>query len=182
MNLARANWIRIALLALPLLICSGGGVWFGARQNARALDQREYLAARARWENRPFGDYRLVVDDGACTYDVTVRRGQIRGNYRDSCNLRAHTVEALFGLIDDDGPATPQCGVAGCLCETTTRVTVAYDATLGYPREVTIEALLTPNWRHPDLWRHLLVSAGMPACGGGGARTLKVLYVGMADE
>ena len=104
--------IGLALLLVPYLAVSA---WIGAGEQERLSRARERIAARALWEGRPFRDYHLVVEDGDCTYDVVVRQGQIAGRYRDSCNLRARTIETLFLVAEGDGTVTPVCGIHGCI-------------------------------------------------------------------
>jgi hypothetical protein len=168
--------IGLALLLVPYLAVSA---WIGAGEQERLTRARERIAARALWEGRPFRDYRLVVEDGDCTYDVVVRQGQIAGRYRDSCNLRARTIETLFLVAEGDGTVTPVCGIHGCICETHIRVLATYDPVLGYPRSLVIEATLRPNWRHQDFWRNVL-SSGIALCRGANQRTISVLYVAAA--
>lgn len=163
-----------------LIACVAIGAWIGAGEQERLNRQRERFNARALWEQRPFRDYRLVVEDGDCTYDVVVRRGQITGSYRDSCNLRARTIETLFLVADGDGTITPVCGVRGCACETHLRVYARYDPTFGYPRFLIIEATLRPNWRHQDFWQSMLAGDGVALCRGANRRTISVLYVAAA--
>jgi len=166
-------------LALLLVLYLAMSAWIGASEQERLTRARERIAARALWEERPFRDYRLVVEDGNCTYDVVVRQGQIAGRYRDSCNLRARTIETLFLVAEGDGVVTPVCGVHGCVCETHIRVLATYDPVLGYPRSLVIEATLRPNWRHQDFWRNVL-SSGIAPCRGANQRTISVLYVAAA--
>lgn len=80
--------LALALLSIVCLV-------IGAGEREPRNRQIERLNARALWEQRPFRNYRLVVEDGDCTYDVVVRQGQITGSYRDSCNLRARTIETF---------------------------------------------------------------------------------------
>jgi len=167
-------------LALPLALGLAVGAWIGAGEQERLNRQRERLNARALWEGRPFCDYRLVVEDGDCTYDVVVRQGQITGSYRDSCNLRARTIETLFLVAEGDGTVTPVCGVRGCVCETYIHARAEYDPALGYPRSLIIEATLRPNWRHQDFWRSMLTERGAALCRGANRRTISVLYVAAA--
>ncbi len=167
-------------LALLLLSCLALGVWINDGEQERRARQRDLERARALWEQRPFRDYRLVAEDGDCTYDVVVRQGQITGSYRDSCNLRARTIETLFLIAEGDGTTTPVCGVRGCVCETYIRIRADYDPALGYPRSLIIEATLRPNWRHQDFWRSMLAGNGAALCRGANRRTISVLYVDAA--
>ncbi len=167
-------------LALPLVLCLATGVWIGAGEQARRARQRDLAHARALWEQRPFRDYRLVVEDGDCTYDVVVRQGQVTGSYRDSCNLRARTIETLFLVAEGDGTTTPVCGVRGCVCETYIHTRADYDPALGFPRLLIIEATLRPNWRHQDFWRSMLADGSAALCRGANRRTISVLYVAAA--
>ncbi|MDW8212431.1 MAG: hypothetical protein RMJ55_02650 [Roseiflexaceae bacterium] len=172
--------LYLTSLALLSVVCLAIGAWIGAVDQERLNRQRERLAARALWDQRPFRDYRLVVEDGDCTYDVVVRQGQITGSYRDSCNLRARTIETLFLVADGDGTVTPVCGMRGCVCETHIRVHADYDPALGYPRSLIIEATLRPNWRHQDFWRGVLTEYSTALCRGAHRRTISVLYVAAA--
>ena len=179
--MSRRTRIMLAVLALPLALCIGAGVWLAAREQEHTARLQRQQEARARWDRRAFGDYRVVAADGDCTYDVLVRSGKVQGTFRDSCNLRARTIESLFALIADDGNITDQCGLHGCLCEIVTTMTVEYDQTLGYPRMLTISATQRPNWRHPDAWRQLLATQQAPRCDGSSRRTISVLYVAAAN-
>lgn len=172
--------LHLTGLALLLIMCLAIGVWIDAGEWERLDRQRERLAARALWEGRPFRDYRLVVKDGDCTYDVVVRQGQVTGSYRDSCNLRARTIETLFLVAEGDGTTTPVCGVRGCICTTYIRVYADFDPALGYPRSLIIEATLRPNWRHQDFWRNVLAERSAALCRGANRRTISVLYVAAA--
>jgi len=169
-----------AALALLLATCVAAGAWISRDARASEASQREYLAARARWDTRPFRDYRLVVQDGSCTYDVLVRNGQINSGYRDSCNLRARTVESLFAIAGGSGVPATHCSVYGCLCETVTRVVAEYDTTLGYPRKLIMESTLRPNWRYLDFWRRFFADRNTTQCNGVNRWTINVLYVGAA--
>lgn len=170
----------LAALALLSIVCLVIGAGTGAGEREQRNRQIERLNARALWEQRPFRDYRLVVEDGDCTYDVVVRQGQITGSYRDSCNLRARTIETLFLVAEGDGTITPVCGASGCACETHIHVRAEYDPALGYPRSLIIEATLRPNWRHQDFWRRMLAGKGVALCRGANRRTISVLYVDAA--
>lgn len=180
MIVAKRTVLYLTGLALLLIMCLAVSVWIGAGEQERLDRQRKRLAARAQWEQRPFRDYRLVVEDGDCTYDVVVRQGQVTGSYRDSCNLRARTIETLFLVADGDGTVTPVCGVRGCVCETHIHVHADYDPALGYPRSLIIEATLRPNWRHQDFWRSVLTEYSIALCRGANRRTISVLYVAAA--
>lgn len=180
-TLRRLALLSVALV-LPLAACIGAGAWISRDTRAREASRREYLAARARWDARPFRDYRLVVQDGSCTYDVLVRRGQINSGYRDSCNLRARTVESLFALVGGNGTPATHCSVYGCLCETVTRVVAEYDTTLGYPRKLIMESTLRPNWLHLDLWRRFFADRNTAQCSGVNRWTINVLYVGAVAD
>lgn len=180
MIVAKRTVLYLTGLALLLVVCLAVCAWIGAGEQERINRQRERLAARALWENRPFRDYRLVVKDGDCTYDVVVRQGQVTGSYRDSCNLRARTIETLFLVADGDDTRTPVCGVKGCVCETHIHVHADYDPALGYPRSLIIEATLRPNWRHQDFWRSVLTEYSVALCRGANRRTISVLYVAAA--
>jgi hypothetical protein len=168
------------LLALILSSCLALGVWISNGEQERRTRLRDLERARALWEQRPFRDYRLVVEDGDCTYDVVVRQGQITGSYRDSCNLRARTIETLFLVAEGHGTITPVCGVRGCVCVTHTHICADYDPALGYPRSLIIEATLRPNWRHQDFWRSMLAGNGAALCRGANRRTISVLYIAAA--
>lgn len=179
MKETRHTMLLLTGLALLLVLFLVLSVWIDAGERERLTSERERSAARALWEGRPFRDYRLVVEDGDCTYDVVVRHGKIAGRYRDSCNLRARTIETLFIVAEGDGVVTPVCGFHGCVCETHIRVSATYDPVLGYPRSLVIEATLRPNWRHQDFWRHVF-SGSIALCRGANQRTINVLYLAAA--
>ncbi|MFV1987697.1 MAG: DUF6174 domain-containing protein, partial [Gemmatimonadota bacterium] len=108
--------------------------------NPFALSQEAAGDHRARWSTSGIVDYEYVLDRACeCTRETTrtmrveVRGGSVTGaTYRDTGESAAMangypTVEDLFDLIDD----AIQRRAAG--------LTVAYDAALGYPTEITID-------------------------------------------
>jgi hypothetical protein len=165
-----ARWL-IAGGAAALLLGALGGMTF----RPAAVDA--HAQALARWQRRPFADYRLVVQDEHCTYDVLVRGGRVNSSYRDSCRFQARSVDALFEVVERDGEVTPNCGTRGCLCETLTRVRATYHAQLGYPTEILVAVTIRPRWGSPDLWRLLLSTGSSPRCDATNQRTIAVLAV-----
>jgi hypothetical protein len=141
------------------------------------LARQGFEQARARWNARPFSNYRLVAQDGQCTYNVLVRKGQVNAGLSDGCVFRARTVDTLFTIIERNRQLNAVCGPRGCLCQILTRVQASYHPELGYPTEIRIAAELYPNWSNPDVWRTMLATGRSPECGAASGRSIQVLAV-----
>jgi hypothetical protein len=166
-------WLLGAAVAALLLACALAGLTLPSP----AEGLRERGAALARWQARPFADYRLVVQDESCYYDVHVRNGQVSSSFRDSCLFQARSVDALFDVADRDRRVTPNCGTRGCLCETLTRVAASYHPQLGYPKLLEVAVEIRTNWLSPDVWRSLIATGATPHCDATNSRTITVLAV-----
>ncbi|MEN9937335.1 MAG: hypothetical protein RLZZ387_3914 [Chloroflexota bacterium] len=171
--LPRGRWLLAASAGLLLLACAALALSV-ARPGESA---RTYADARARWQSRPFGDYRIVAQDERCTYDVLVRRGKVNSSLRDSCSFRARPVDALFALVERDREVTLSCGARACMCEALTLVRAAYHPQLGYPTEIRVTVQMRPRWLSLDVWRTVLSTGAPPFCGGTNTRTISVLIV-----
>jgi hypothetical protein len=134
-----------------------------------------YAEARGRWAARPFASYRLVVQDGYCTYDVLVRGERVFGRQRDSCKTQMHSVTGLFTIIERDRQVTPNCGLRDCPCEAVTRVHASYHPHLGYPINIEIAVTTRPRWNAPDTWRSVLANMALPRCDADNRRDLRVV-------
>jgi hypothetical protein len=161
-----------AALAATLLLAVFA--FFGAQP---LLAHTQYEQARERWAARPFGNYRLVAQDGQCTYNVLVRNGQVNAGLSDGCVFRARTIDTLFMIIERNRQLNTVCGQRGCLCQVLTRVRAAYHPEYGYPTQIQIAAEQYPNWSSPDVWRSMLATGRVPACGATSGRSIDVLSV-----
>jgi hypothetical protein len=170
----RRVWLPASgAVALLVLGCALAGVLAaGDAAAGAALD-----AARGRWAARGFADYRLVVQDERCAYEVVVRGERVSALPRDSCNGQMRSVSGLFAIIERDREVTPNCGVSSCPCEAVTRVRASYDATLGYPTKIEIFVTTRPNWARSETWRLFLTTGATPRCDAVNRRSLQVLAV-----
>jgi hypothetical protein len=138
-----------ALLAMGIV----AGYYWLVQPQGRFHD---FIAARSRWEDRPFARKRLVVEkEGGffsmptCRQEVDVDGERVVAERFDGCAgfFPTVSVNGIFGRIEPL-VADDVCGVNGCWCDGHLVPTVEYDDALGYPRSLTIT--MRRSWR--DRW------------------------------
>jgi hypothetical protein len=139
-------------------------------------EREQLVAARQRWTQRSFVDYRLVVETDTCLYDVIVRAGRLHGGARDACFAQARPIEGLFDAITA-ADMRPHCVAGACQCLIHTSVAATYDAVLGHPVRITVRSIWLPHLISADYWRALLRDRRPPACGSTTVRHIRVQHV-----
>lgn len=144
--------------------------------------------ARARWEERPFADYRLQIQQQTstrlCEQEVIARGETATEALRNSCGQPpTWTVTRLFNWISELERAPVRCypGPARCICQATARVNVTYDDKLGFPREISYEWRRRPNYIQPAYWQSLS-DRSFPGCENIEAGGELVMRVGLEPE
>jgi hypothetical protein len=152
----RRLWVMLGAIAILVVIC---GV--GAQQVFQALAQpptaAPFLAARARWQQRPFQQYRLVISrqevGAACRQTLDVAGMTIQAVVENTCTLHfvppPQTVDQLFADLERY-TLTYRCGPNGCGCDWLT-VSVTYHPQWGYPQQVRSQQLHAPWWQRWQL-------------------------------
>src|SRR5687768_2919977 len=119
----RRLWVMLGAMAIVVIIC---GV--GAQQVFQALVQpptaAAFLAARARWQQRPFQQYRLVISRHevslACRQTLDVTGMAIETVVENSCTMpfapSPQTVDQLLADLESYA-LTYHCGPNGCGCD-----------------------------------------------------------------
>ncbi|HEU5086093.1 MAG TPA: hypothetical protein VFT99_01565, partial [Roseiflexaceae bacterium] len=101
----KRRWLSVVVAALVLVGCvalAGMAGWFSALES---VDQ-----AQARWQARPFVNYRMVLEDGACQMDYEVRNERVAWGYEVTCGRgNARTVSNLFEYIRTQQHSAPAC-------------------------------------------------------------------------
>jgi hypothetical protein len=159
---SRSTMLRFLPLTLIALALAGCGAPAGAR----------YLAARERWQARPVGHYLLRTFEDVrgqrCAQAVEVRDESLVRVISNSCqHPNLWTVSWLFNHVANAQQGYAACALldpSGCVCRYATEVEAAYDAALGYPREIVTRQTWQPDWRSMGYWRHAIASGGMPSC------------------
>ncbi|GAB4114516.1 MAG: hypothetical protein OHK0050_18960 [Roseiflexaceae bacterium] len=127
--------------------------------------QQRYIEARLRWQESAPPHYRLQVTSApACTIEVEVRNEQpIQILRQDACLHPARNVTELFALIDR-GKITEMCFFAGCACRVDVNTYGTYDATYGYPTEISMRYDRAANWWTKGFWVYLIERGHTPGC------------------
>lgn len=146
----RRLWGVFGAIAIVLVIC---GV--GAQQLLQGQFQpptaAPFLAAHAKWEQRPFQKYRLVVSRRAATCQQTldVVGLVVEKVIENECTLpfvvAAQTVDQLFTDLESYA-LTYHCGINGCGCDWSA-VSVIYHPQWGYPQQVSWRQRDAPWWQ-----------------------------------
>jgi hypothetical protein len=154
----RRLWGMLAGIALLLVICAvGAPVVLQAQLQPPTAGP--FLAARARWQQRPFQQYRLVIDrheaGAVCQQTLDVAGMTIQAVVENTCTLPfaapPQTVDQLFADLERY-TLTYRCGPNGCGCDWLT-VSVTYHPQWGYPQQVRSQQLPAPWWQR---WQPLI--------------------------
>ena len=126
-----------------------------AFQSQTYKDFTEYQAAKAKWANRTFSNYRLVVSSKlmGCTYDAEIQNEIIvKINPTDTCPPESSrkTISDLFVNINES-ITQPNC-IFECGCEGQTRIEAKYDSELGYPQLMQVSINKEWRWLYPKYW------------------------------
>jgi hypothetical protein len=157
-----------ALVALGLL----GGAALGLLALFEPPSADAQLAeARAHWAARSFSAYRLLIEEettaGRCQQELRIQDEQIRQVALNSCvRLPTWTVSNLFtwaGQLEDGRTRCFPTNVT-CACYTIYSARASYDAQLGYPRTITYQWNLRPNWGYANHWQRLWERGEIPDC------------------
>jgi len=153
--------IAAALLACALLAPVAGGPAY----------ESEFVAARARWQARPFSGYQLVVQEetnaSSCRQSVEVRDERIERVLQNRCvRLPSWTVSNLFTWGEQSSTAGLRCypSAITCVCHKSYSLTASYDPVLGYPRSITHSWSLRLNWAYLGHWKRLWRTGELPDC------------------
>jgi hypothetical protein len=154
----RRLWLMLGAIAIVLVACSVGALQVLPGQ-AQPPTAAPFLAARARWEQRPFQQYRLVIErqeaGAACQQTLDVAGRTIQTVVKNTCTLPfvapPQTVEQLFADLESY-TLTYRCGPNGCGCDWLS-VFVTYHPQWGYPQQVRTQQLDAPWWQR---WQPLI--------------------------
>ena len=148
----RRLWIMLGAIAILVVIC---GV--GAQQAFQALAQppaaAPFLAARARWQQRPFQQYRLVISrhevGAACRQTLDVAGLAIEAVVENTCTLPVapspQTVDQLLADLESYA-LTYRCGPNGCGCDWLA-LSATYHPAWGYPQQVHVQQQPARWWQ-----------------------------------
>jgi hypothetical protein len=152
----------IILVGCLVGACIAGGLAINGPALSREHERRD---AEHRWSQRPFGAYRLVLEDFRCVYDIEVQGQKIVDSApRADCIREARSIDDLFVLLQRDGSTGTRCITQGCACDDRLSVQGSYDPVLGYPREIEVRISAQPNWQHADYWRYMATHLRPPTC------------------
>ncbi len=153
-------------------VCSAMGLllsgWYWASPYVQA---RELAAARARWANRPFREYRLIVQQDS----HVLIPANVAGNYAvrdEGLDIRQQGVHQRSVTSYFDWIARYPASVEfdchefnyHCTRTITYQVNVTYDEQLGYPRVIELTRTRHPDWHNPRFWRWLWQSGSWQEC------------------
>jgi hypothetical protein len=143
-------------------MCGGLDLLLHAAPRARA---QELANARNLWQQRPFGAYKMTLEEFNCSQDIEVRNERvIEAKPWDRCQRDAKTMTELFAIAQRDGDPGARCITLGCACDDQISVQTSYDPQYGYPREIYIRIAPHPNWYHPDFWKYVFSHLELPSC------------------
>jgi len=131
----------------------------------------ELMAARARWDARPFANYQLVVQEeteaSSCRQASEIRAEKIERVLLNRCvRLPGWTVSSLFLWAEQSGSAPSRCypSAVTCVCYKVYSRQISYDPQLGYPLSVTHAWRLRLNWAYMLHWKSLWDTGELPTC------------------
>lgn len=165
------RWLLLAVLLL--VVGCGVGSFVLLCSSAAA---RDLAAARARWQARPFGAYRLTLTlyepapPGGCRQELIIHDEQVVEVIADGCTRFKDpmTVRNLFTIIEPDPQYTTMrtaldpCNV-GAECVRVKKIQATYHPQLGYPQTMVVRYRLQANWQHLDNWTHLFRHGRFPS-------------------
>ncbi|MDZ4721414.1 MAG: DUF6174 domain-containing protein [Roseiflexaceae bacterium] len=156
---------RLMLIStLMFLVAAFGGLELLLNAAPRARAQ-ELAHARALWEHRPFGAYKMTLEEFHCFQDIEVRNERVVAKQPWSrCQRDAKTITELFAIAQRDGDPGARCITLGCACDDQISVQTSYDPQYGYPQEIYIRIEPHPNWRHADFWTYTIRHFQIPDC------------------
>ena len=158
----RRLWFFSALITGAMLTCSVIYLVFNSDTTQRASELQD---AERRWALRPFGAYRIELEDLNCTQIVDVRNEKIVHVVPGRrCTSDARTITDLFTLIRRDGALGARCITQGCACDDHISVRASYNMQHGYPERIYVRIAPKPNWQHVDYWKYLVSHLHPPTC------------------
>lgn len=145
-----------------ILGCVGLNLMLTTEPRARA---QELSQARQRWDHRPFGAYKMTLEEFNCLQDIEIQNERvISAKPWSRCQRDAKTITELFAIAKRDGDPGARCITLGCACDDQISVRTSYDPQYGYPREIYIRIAPQPNWQHLDFWSYLVRHLKLPDC------------------
>jgi hypothetical protein len=164
---AKLRAYRSALLGVAgaLLACAALAPVAGGAQES------EFVAARARWDARPFSNYQLVVQEeteaSSCRQASEIRAEKIDRVLQNRCvRLPSWTVSNLFLWAEQTSAASARCypSAVTCVCYKEYSRRTNYDPLLGYPQSITHAWSLRLNWSYLGHWQRLWRTGELPSC------------------
>ena len=138
---------------------------------AMSGQESEFVAAKARWDARPFSDYQLVVQEeteaSSCHQASQIRAEKIDRVLQNRCvRLPSWTVDNLFLWAEQASTVPTRCypSAVTCVCYKVNSVRTTYDPLLGYPQRVTQAWSLRLNWAYMGHWKRLWRTGELPTC------------------
>jgi hypothetical protein len=160
----------LGLLAVAVLLSS-----YVALRGQAWPDQsaQRRLEAQRRWKQRPFANYRVVVQveywGNVCSQDIESAGDKLHRIVRNDCRvpwISLMTVARLFEISEGlDHPAHCYIASQACSCYRVRAGAIAYDPQLGYPRTIAYRREVYPNLGHAEYWRRVWQNRQLPACG-----------------
>jgi hypothetical protein len=127
--------------------------------------------AQARWQTQQVPRYQLLVQEASqseqCQQALQIEDNKIKQVVFNKCGTIAHwTVPNLFTWIAQHPEETTRCypSTVTCVCYISYSIHATYDATYGYPIEMTSAWRLAPNWAYTLHWQRLFESGRWPSC------------------
>ncbi len=152
--------LLLVLLAVSLWLLFG---WYTPLSQAQALQ-----LARARWDARPFEQYRVSVEEQDHTYGIGTRATYMvwdEAADMSRAGLVGKTVPDFFNLIEQQrGTRNTESRIGFCPQKTTLSVQAIYDEQLGYPRSIELFTTTRPDWLNINYWRCSLETSWGPSC------------------
>lgn len=161
--LFRNIWFMIFALLLAGACGATGALALSRKPAAPDATLRE---ARARWNERTFDAYRMLLRDRGCRMEVEIHAERVRKTRYATrpCEQPPVAVRDLFDLVERHGTVRRTCVSRGCACDDVLSVRAEYHPTLGYPQTIEITLTPTPNWRHADFWQAVWKTRSFDTC------------------